>query len=182
VIQIVTFNRRPDKRNNFTGIFPSCGFDLRRKNDLEASALQPIKHRAFAYAIGVNWIHAAGKRPPLIDAASVSVPGEEGTDLISELIQGDLKAVPGQRKEMDVYASASRKSLETTLLIRRYSHPESLTDKMPAAFAALDATPQRDLFHLFTFPKPISPRGFFVNFFASLLNLSNRPAKAYQPR
>ena len=94
VIQIVTFNRRPDKRNDFTGIFPSCGFDLRRKNDLEASALQPIKHRAFAYTIGMNWIHAAGKRPPLIDAASVSVLVEERTDLIDDLIHGDLEAIP----------------------------------------------------------------------------------------
>jgi len=70
-IQTVTFNRCSDERNYCRRILSSGGFNLRRKHDLEASTLQSVKHCAFAYAVGMQWIHATGEGPPLIDAAAI---------------------------------------------------------------------------------------------------------------
>ena len=138
-IQIVTFKRGFEKRNHGHRVFFPRNLNLRWKHNFEASPLQLIQHCTFAYAVWMNRIHAAGKGLPLVNAATIIL--QEWADLISELIKSNLEAIPSQREEIDIYASASRKDLKTTLLFRRNSHAESLTDKMPAAFAALKATP-----------------------------------------
>ena len=138
-VQIVTFNRSLDKRNYSCCIFLTRGLQMRRKYNLEASALQPVQHCAFAYTVGMNWIHATGKRTPRIDAAAI-IP-QERADFISELIESNLEAIPSQRKEMNRYASTSCKRFKTTLLLRRDGHAEFLADKMTAAFTTLYAAP-----------------------------------------
>jgi len=70
-IQTVTLNRCSDEWNHGRRILFSGCFNLRRKHNLEAPALQAVKHCAFAYAVGMQWIHAAGKRSVLIDAAAI---------------------------------------------------------------------------------------------------------------
>ena len=70
-VQIVTFQRALDERDHGRRVFfPGC-FNLRWKHDPEASALQMVQHRTFAYAVWMNRVHAADERPPLIDAAAI---------------------------------------------------------------------------------------------------------------
>jgi len=145
-VKAVTFNRASDQGNYCGRVFLTCSLHVRRKNDLEASALKPVKHGAVAYAVRVNRIHAADKRPVRINRASVSVPIQERANFIGELVKRDFSG-PRKRENVNVNAASASKNLKPLLFSGRDCHPKFLAYQMPAAFAALDASPHRNHAH-----------------------------------
>ena len=95
-----------------------------------------------------------------IDRAAVSVPVKEGTNLIDDLVERNFPAVPGKWENMDVDATSSSEDLKPPLLQGCNSHPKLTPNQMPAAFTALDASPQRNHLHFSPkLPKLINPLG-----------------------